>query len=624
MTNNTHHSIAADLVMQDLLDCLLAEDFFGSLDANLTEPAAWRAAHPQAPFADLKVPHKVWHWHYDAAEQRGLAVALRAGITQAWEKVPGTPVLDVQGDSTRVLSPDSFMTLALKDVKVDALDNGKGIELFMDVLRTSVRQTALSLDHQVNTGGLLEKDGAAFFLAMEQWASLRDRPFHPLAKAKQGLDDAQYRQYQAEFDQPLALNWVAVAKASLTFGAGIDGLDGCQPAQYILSAAQRASLDAELRALGIADSHVALPVHPWQLERVLPVQLGAAFERGECRRLNFQEGSFHPTSSLRSLACAAAPADHIKLPMAVYSLGASRYLPAVKMINGGLSEALLRQGRERDPVLREALHICDESKWWGYMPDGGTLFDEAPRHLSAMVRGYPPKLFEDAATRLLPMAALGTPLPDSKRHFFDDCLSQRGLPAGSSSVLQMFSELCELFFDVNLRMFRLGMLGEVHGQNAVLVYEAGKASGLLLRDHDSLRLYVPWLERNGMLDPQYRIKKGHAQTLYHERPEDLLFWLQTLGIQVNLRGIIDTLERVYAVPAAQSWRVLRDSLAERIAALPFDEAARALLRRELFESETWPQKLLLRPMIERAGGPGSMPFGKGLVVNPLQRIEFET
>uniref|UniRef100_UPI00260086C4 IucA/IucC family C-terminal-domain containing protein n=1 Tax=uncultured Xanthomonas sp. TaxID=152831 RepID=UPI00260086C4 len=195
---------------------------------------------------------------------------------------------------------------------------------------------------------------------------------------------------------------------------------------------------------------------------------------------------------------------------------------------------------------------------------------------------------------------------------------------GPASVLQLFGELCTLFFDVNLRMFRLGMLGEVHGQNAVLVYDAGKVSGLLLRDHDSLRLYVPWLERNGMLDPQYRIKKGHAQTLYHERPEDLLFWLQTLGIQVNLRGIIDTLERVYDVPGVQAWRVLRDALSEGIAAVPFDDDARAVLRGQLFESETWPQKLLLRPMIERAGGPGSMPFGKGLVVNPLQRIEFAT
>lgn len=620
----TKQAIANDLVMQDLIDCLLAEDFFGTLDANLTEPAAWRAAQPDSPLASLEAPHRIWHWHYDAAEQRGLAVALRAGITQAWEKVPGTPVLDVQGGSTRLLSPDAFMALALKGVKVDALDNHKGIELFMDVLRTSVRQTALSLDHQVPTGGLLEKDGAAFFLAMEQWGSLRDRPFHPLAKAKQGLDDAQYRQYQAEFDQPLALNWVAVAKGSLTFGDGVDGLDSCQPAHYILDTEQRADLDAELRALGLADSHVALPVHPWQLERVLPAQLGGAFERGDCQRLNFQKGRFNPTSSLRSLACAAAPADHIKLPMAVYSLGASRYLPAVKMINGGLSEALLRQGRERDEVLRETLHICDESKWWGYMPDGGTLFDEAPRHLSAMVRGYPPKLLADPAKRLLPMAALGTPLQDSDRHFFDDCIRQRCLPAGPSSVLQLFFELCELFFDVNLRMFRLGMLGEVHGQNAVLVYEAGTVSGLLLRDHDSLRLYVPWLERNGMLDPQYRIKKGHAQTLYHERPEDLLFWLQTLGIQVNLRGIIDTLERVYDVPAVQAWRVLRDALTGRIAAVPFDDQARAVLRGQLFESATWPQKLLLRPMIERAGGPGSMPFGKGLVVNPLQRIEFET
>ncbi len=40
----------------------------------------------------------------------------------------------------------------------------------------------------------------------------------------------------------------------------------------------------------------------------------------------------------------------------------------------------------------------------------------------------------------------------------------------------------------------------------------------------------------------------------------------------------------------------------------------------LFEAPDWPQKWLLRPMIERAGGPGSMPFGKGRVVNPFRQV----
>ncbi len=202
-------------------------------------------------------------------------------------------------------------------------------------------------------------------------------------------------------------------------------------------------------------------------------------------------------------------------------------------------------------------------------------------------------------------------------------MDYRQLPRNQASVLTLFRELSHSFFDINLRMLRIGMLGEVHGQNAVLVWKAGQAQGLLLRDHDSLRIFVPWLERNGMADPVYRIKKGHANTLYHERPEDLLFWLQTLGIQVNVRAIIDTLAQVYAVPVTALWTVLRDVLEGLLESIEFDTEARAMIRHQLFEASRWPQKLLLTPMIARAGGPGSMPFGKGEVVNPFHRLRRE-
>lgn len=617
---NPHNTpTGAALVMQDLFDCLVAEDFFGALDPNLISAADWQSRHPQAPLALEAPEQRVWHWCFDPSEQRGLAVAVHPGITQSWEKVPGTQVFATQGSSAQALAPEAFMAMAVRGMGQGEAGQEEGVKLFLEVLGISVRQTELSLAHQVQPQAAMAQRGAAFFLAMEQWASLRDRPFHPLAKAKQGLDDAQYQAYQAEFGQPVPLNWVAVAKDCLAFGQGVASLADEQPAHYLLTASERAALQAELEQAGLADTHLALPVHPWQLEHKLPEMLGSAFEQGLCRVLAFKQGSFHPTSSLRSLVAGASAADQIKLPMAVYSLGASRYLPAVKMINADKSEALLRLGRERDAQLRGSLHLCEEGRWWAFMPAGATLFDEAPRHLSALVRRYPPALLE-GDYRLLPMAALATPLPGREGHFFDHWMQVRGLPASPESVLQLFGELCERFFDVNLRMFRLGMLGEVHGQNAVLVWRDGKAEGLLLRDHDSLRLYVPWLERNGLLDPQYRIKKGHAQTLYHERPEDLLFWLQTLGIQVNLRAIIETLAAVYEVPAVDGWRVLSHVLRARIEAIGFDDEARAMLQRELFDAPAWPQKLLLRPMIERGGGPGSMPFGKGQVVNPLRRL----
>ena len=604
-------TMAADRVMQDLVDCLLAEHFFGNEPLNLVAPA------DDQPFTGLSADQRIWEW------QGSIFVALRPGITQQWEKVPGTPVLGREHEQLSELSPEAFMTQVLARMTDRYQDNEKGFALFLDVLRTSVRQTELSLAHRVNSEGLLNKSNADFFLTMEQWASLRDRPYHPLAKAKQGLNDAEYQHYQAEFARPVALNWVAIDRTLLQCGDGVTDLALDNPAEYLLPFALQAGLQHEMQQRGIFESHIAMPVHPWQFDHVLEAQLGNAFAKGDCQRLDFTDGDFYATSSLRSMTPCFNSADYLKLPMAIYSLGASRYLPAVKMINGGLSEKLLRQALGKDKTLQEQLHLCDETKWWAFMPPDATLFDEAPRHLAAMVRGYPPALLEDPDTRLVPMAALGTPLPGSNQHFFDDWMAYRQLPANAASVMTLFRELCRSFFGINLRMFRIGMLGEVHGQNAVLVWKAGHAQGLLLRDHDSLRIFVPWLERNGLADPAYRLKKGHANTLYHERPEDLLFWLQTLGIQVNLRAIIDTQAQVYSLPATELWTAMGEELNELIDTIDFDAEARAMIKQQLFEAPHWPQKLLLTPMIERAGGPGSMPFGKGQVVNPFHRLHRE-
>lgn len=609
------HTLATDLILQDLFDCLLAEDVFAPLAVTLATAAPEHPAilQPAAP------EERLWECCCDPREQRFIAARVRPGITQAWVKVPGTPILARQGDAWSTLTPEAFVSLVFAEAAA-APEQARGIALLRETLATSLRQTRLSLEQPLVPGPLLEGDGQAAFLQLERWAALRDRPYHPLAKAKLGLNDADYQAYQAEFGQPVHLAWVAVRRDQLLCGEGV-AADGQGPAADLLTPAALAELQAELQQRGLAESHLALPVHPWQLAEGLPGRLDEAFASGVCQHLDFAGARCHATSSLRSMLMEeGAGVAQLKLPMAVHSLGASRYLPAVKMVNGSRSEALLRQAQALDPVLADSLHLCDESRWWAFMPPAATLFDEAPRHLSAMVRGYPAALLADPDCRLLPMAALGTPLPGSRRHFFDDWLAARALASTPANVLLLLGELCHSFIDLNLRLFRLGLLGEVHGQNAVLVWRAGRIQGLLLRDHDSLRLYVPWLERQGLADPHYRIKPGHAQTLYHEHPRDLLFWFQTLGIQVNLRAIFETVANCYAVPLTAAWTLLREVMEERIAALDFDAEARALLRETLFEAPDWPQKWLLRPMIERAGGPGSMPFGKGRVVNPFHQV----
>lgn len=618
--NAQHHAQAQ--IMQSLVDGLLIEGMLDDLgavwqDASQVDDRVARLPVFQAHGGQ---PSR-WFWSWPQDRHQRVVMLLQPGIAQAWEKVPRTPVIVVDDESGEwaSLDPVAFMRRvfgAMAEGDDQAL--GQGQQVFLEALADSLWQAERSVEHRVATRDLLRRDTAEHFAIMEQWASLLDRPFHPTAKAKQGLSEDEYRAYMAEFDAPITLRWVAMARDRVMTGAGVD--EACPaPMAWLVGDEDRQALEREMSSRDLARTHIAIPVHPWQHEHALPHWLEAAFAAGDCVSLETVTAPWLATSSLRSLAPTMASPHYLKLPMAIHSLGASRYLPAVKMFNGDLSARLLHQAREKDAWLAEGLYLCDEGKWWAYMPEEATLFDEAPRHLSAMVRSYPRALLEDPNVRLVPMATLGTPLPGGEHHVFDDWLAQRGMTAGPDAIRVLLGELSDTFFDINLRMFRLGMLAEVHGQNAVLVFREGRCEGLLLRDHDSLRINVARLERHGMQDPCYCIKPGHANTLYHDSLEALLFWLQTLAIQVNLRAIIETLAEHYALPVRDLWREVAARLAARIEAIPFDDHDREMLKEALFERTQWPYKRLITPIIERAGGPGSMPFGTSSTCNPFIR-----
>ena len=99
------------------------------------------------------------------------------------------------------------------------------------------------------------------------------------------------------------------------------------------------------------------------------------------------------------------------------------------------------------------------------------------------------------------------------------------------------------------------------------------------------------------------------------------FWLQTLAIQVNLRAIIDALVGYYGVSAHILWETLAIRLRAQMDEVAFDQHDRDRLLKQLFEQEQWPYKRLISPIIERAGGPGSMPFGTSATCNPFRRVD---
>ncbi|MBW6932316.1 AcsA protein, partial [Salmonella enterica subsp. enterica serovar Weltevreden] len=91
---------------------------------------------------------------------------------------------------------------------------------------------------------------------------------------------------------------------------------------------------------------------------------------------------------------------------------------------------------------------------------------------------------------------------------------------------------------------------ELHGQNIVLVTEQAHTVGLLLRDHDSVRIYLPWLTEQGIADPCYLSPPNFRNRLYCQSATELVFYFQSLGILVNIRAIIESLANHYQIDEA--------------------------------------------------------------------------
>lgn len=500
------------------------------------------------------------------------------------------------------------------------------LQIFSEQIQKCLQQYRLLHQHQVNAHDLIHKSSAQVFRILEQYAGYRDRPYHPLSKLKEGLSQQEYLQYCPEFAQELRIYWVAVHKDKMMFGAGVEDIFTQQPSQIFINRAERYQLKQEMFQRGLSETHIAMPVHPWQFQHLFQQIFAEDITAGICHPLNFISKGMYASASMRSLLSEKIPQESLKLPIGIKALGSLRFLPIVKMINGEKNQNLLRQAQQKDPVLQQKLWLCEETQWWSYLPekqqdrsaDNEWLFVEKPTHLAAQRRHIPVELLQQPY-QLIPMASLGHTI-SGQPAVFDYILQLQQQQNDAAQVLDQFAKLCACFFEVNLRLFRLGLMGEIHGQNLCLVLKHGQFDGLMFRDHDSLRIYLPWVLQNGLDDPDYLSPHDFRNTLYHDSAEALLFYIQTLGIQVNLGCIVETLAKYYQIAADQLWHVLAEQLQQVLEKLDFQPEIQSQLQALLFESPHWPYKQLIRPLLEQDTRIGSMPSGIGKTRNPLWHV----
>ncbi|MEE3645191.1 MULTISPECIES: IucA/IucC family protein [unclassified Brenneria] len=393
----------------------------------------------------------------------------------------------------------------------------------------------------------------------DQMASYLDHPYYPTARAKFGFSTDQLSRYAPEFCSPFLLRWLAVPAASLTLTR-----PGAHP-DWWPSFAQ-VGLACDLR-----HSHTLIPVHPltWEQLSSLPDDAIAA----PLPWLNV-----YPTLSVRTVQLADFPDTHIKIPLAMRTLGQKniRLIKPSTLYDGQWFAQVLPQLAARDPMLQGRYRHVDESFC-------GHLGDE--KLFAFLVRRYPQPRQDET---LAPVAALGSAMPDG-RAYLEFVLDQPGMPA----LEDWWQDYCQLMSDVHLTLWlRYGIALESNQQNAIISFTPGQPPSLVMKDNDAARL---WPQRFAAARPdlQARVAELLDERIRVEDERALAQMFITITLQLDLAAVLENLADRGALDRRQGYHTLRQALLATLRRLDRQGVDTRLPRQILFEETYQPVKYLL-------------------------------
>ena len=176
----------------------------------------------------------------------------------------------------------------------------------------------------------------------EQIAAFGDHPYYPTAKAKVGFDKKEYRQYSPDFANQFKLRWLAV------------------PMQDAQITSEQPSCWPSFDDLGfdgsLSENHTLFPIHPITVKQL--VALPENYYLSEQAYL-----TVIPTLSMRTVALVDFPDIHIKLPIAIGTLGRKnlRLIKSGTIYDGHWFESLLNTILRVDEILAPlALHVNEQ------------------------------------------------------------------------------------------------------------------------------------------------------------------------------------------------------------------------------------------------------------------------
>lgn len=400
-------------------------------------------------------------------------------------------------------------------------------------------------------------------LAFDTLAARLDHPVYPTARGRAGLDRDQLRRCAPEFHPSFALRWLALPRAAVT-------VSGALPDAW--------PTPAGLGLAGLDRTHLTLPVHPLTAGAPLEAALREAGLADHAVLADRPYLTVVPTLSMRTVAPAAAPGLHLKLPLATATLGLrnKRSIKPGTLADGAAGQRLLAAVLDREPRFRGRILHADES-----------VYAHAGHELLAVLCRRLPADLDDSL--VVPLAALLAPAPGGRLVL--DHLADR---FHGGDPIALLDAVLTLLFDWQTTLFGYGIALESHQQNVSLVL--GPDSGalrLLLKDNDGprvdpVRLAAALGTHEGVGEGGWGFDDARTFTTDDRALTDVF---TTITVHLCAGAYAFGLARHGRAPLPELLRFVRDRLTEAVDRLGGDAAA--VLRAHVLHAAELPVKAMV-------------------------------
>jgi siderophore synthetase component len=404
-------------------------------------------------------------------------------------------------------------------------------------------------------------------LHYERLAAFLDHPLYPTARAKLGLSPDDLAAFAPEFQNPFQLRWLAVAK-TIHFGATAEAsLQGLCPSF------EEVGLDNRL-----SGDYTLLPVHPLSAQQFDALAKAHGLQ-GQLLLAPKPCLEVLPTLSVRTVAVQARPGLHIKLPMAMRTLGGKniRTIKPSTIADGHAVQSLLSRIAAQDADIAGRLLLTDENL--------GAHVNHLPE-LGYILRRYPAGL---ERSTVVPVAGLLATTPQGQlvaeelaQHFFADRLE----------------DFLDAYLEATLRThlvlwLRYGIALESNQQNSMLVLTNEEPPlRLLLKDNDAPRIHGARLAAHWpTLAPFVDALQDRRIVVDDELPLAQMF--TTITLQLNVAVLIEGLANISHLSRKQLYGCVRCKIDELLMELAQCGENTDLARRILLEDDWQYVKYLL-------------------------------